>query len=148
MSKYLTQEWLDETAKMGDSQPERPGAEPEALLNGRDARHPTRQRDPVQEEDRPDGRPGCGRVARARRLGHGPPRSVTGDLRDGVLAPEDDAELDDATDDEHEHTDDEAEFNQGLAPSGATAQPEQGWNRGHGAGRASIRNRATVVIVK
>ena len=26
MSKYLTQEWLDETAKMGDSQPERPGA--------------------------------------------------------------------------------------------------------------------------
>ena len=26
MSKYLTQEWLDDTAKMGDSQPERPGA--------------------------------------------------------------------------------------------------------------------------
>ena len=26
MSKYLTQEWLDETGKMADSQPERPGA--------------------------------------------------------------------------------------------------------------------------
>jgi putative sterol carrier protein len=26
MSKWLTQEWLDETKKMADSQPERPGA--------------------------------------------------------------------------------------------------------------------------
>ena len=26
MSKYLTQEWLDETRKLADSQPERPGA--------------------------------------------------------------------------------------------------------------------------
>jgi len=26
MSKWLTQEWLDETRKMGESQPERPGA--------------------------------------------------------------------------------------------------------------------------
>jgi alkyl sulfatase BDS1-like metallo-beta-lactamase superfamily hydrolase len=26
MSKYLSQEWLDETAKLGESQPERPGA--------------------------------------------------------------------------------------------------------------------------
>jgi predicted lipid carrier protein YhbT len=26
MSKWLTQEWLDETTKMGESQPERPGA--------------------------------------------------------------------------------------------------------------------------
>ena len=89
------------------------------------------------------------RVARAVRLGHGPARRVTGDLVDGVLTPEDDAELDDAAHHEEEEAGDQRKLHQRLPARRSERFADASWARARArrrGGQGSMRKTAVVAI--